>query len=121
MAQPSPFVAGMRQRCPECGEGRVFHRYLSIAPRCSVCGADFSRADSGDGPAVFVIFVVGALAVPFAFILTFGLHTPDWLMLTLTSAFVVGLSLALLPVFKATLFALQWRNNASEARADDLE
>ena len=121
MASPSPFLAGLRQRCPDCGEGPVFSGYLRFADKCSVCGADFSVADAGDGPAVFVILIVGALVVPFGFILQFGLHWPAWLALGLTFALTIGLSLALLPVFKATLFALQWRHKAREARNSDLE
>jgi len=121
VTQPSPFLAGARMRCPHCGEGPVFESYLRFAPGCSVCGADFTIADAGDGPAVFVMFVVGALVVPFAFILSFGLHAPDWLMLLASAALAIGLSLALLPRFKAILFALQWRHKASEAGARDVQ
>jgi uncharacterized protein (DUF983 family) len=116
--EPSPFVAGLRQRCPHCGQGPVFVSYLRFADQCSVCGADFRIADAGDGPAVFVIFVVGALAVPVALILQFGLNLPGWLVLSISFAFVIALSAALLPPFKATLFALQWRHKAGEGRLD---
>jgi len=120
MTSPSPFVAGLRGRCPACGEGPVFSGYLKLAPRCSKCGADFSSADSGDGPAVFVIFVVGVIVAPLLIILQFGLELPGWLSVTLTMAAAVALCLALLPVFKATLFALQWKHKAKEAVADDV-
>ena len=39
-APPSPWVAGLRLRCPQCGEGAVFDRYLHIRDVCAVCGAE---------------------------------------------------------------------------------
>lgn len=120
LAAPSPVLAGMRGRCPRCGEGRLFAGYLRFAAACSKCGADFRIADAGDGPAVFVIFAVGAVVVPFLFILQFGLNLPGWLSISLTAAATVGLCLALLPPFKGALFALQWRHRASQATNDDL-
>src|SRR5262249_2209793 len=117
----SPFRAGLRLRCPACGEGRLFSSYLKLAPRCSACGADFAVADAGDGPTVFVILAVGAVATALLFILQFGVGLPDWLATTITVLFAIGLSLALLPAFKSVLFALQWRHKARQVRNDDVE
>lgn len=117
MAGSSPVLAGLRGKCPACGRGALFSGYLRLAHRCAACREDFTIADAGDGPAVFVMFVVGALAVPLGFILDRRLHLPDWLALALTGAAVIVLSLALLPVFKGALFAMQWRHKAGEARA----
>ena len=117
---PSPFIAGLRLKCPQCGEGGLFDRYLHLRDRCPVCGADFKAADPGDGPAVFVILIVGAICAPLLLVLQL-LHVPDWLTLTLTFAAVIGLSLALLPVFKAPLFALQWKHKARQVTNEDVE
>ena len=99
----------------------MFASYLRIRHNCPVCGADFRAADAGDGPTVFVILVVGAIVTPFLFVLQFGLHLPDWLALTLTLLAAIGLCLALLAPFKATLFALQWKHKAREATHADVE
>ncbi len=117
----SPFITGLRMRCPQCGVGEVFSGYLRFRDRCRACGADFRVADSGDGPAVFVILFVGALVAPLLFILQFGLDLPGWLALALTMLAAIVLSLALLPAFKSVLFALQWRHKAGEARHEDIE
>lgn len=119
--QPSPWAAGLRLRCPQCGRGKVFASYLRIAERCDVCGADFKSADAGDGPAVFVILIVGAIVAPLLLVLQIGLDLPDWLALTLTFAVTIVLCLAFLPPFKATLFALQWKHKAREATHEDVE
>ena len=59
MAQPNPLVSGLRGRCPNCGEGALFAGFLKVAPQCSTCGYDLGKADSGEGPAVFVILIAG--------------------------------------------------------------
>lgn len=119
--QPSPWMAGLRLRCPQCGEGEVFAGYLRLREACRACGADFKAADAGDGPAVFVILVVGAIVAPLLIILQNATVLPDWLALTITLIAAVVLCLALLPPFKATLFALQWKHKAREATTKDLE
>jgi uncharacterized protein (DUF983 family) len=117
----SALRAGLLSRCPQCGEGELFVSYLKFRDHCRACGADFKRADAGDGPAVFVVLIAGAIAMPFLFILQFVFDLPGWVALTLTMLVAVALCLALLPPFKATLFALQWKHKASEATSKDLE
>jgi uncharacterized protein (DUF983 family) len=117
---PSPFLAGLRGRCPQCGEGELFESYLKLRERCRACGADFRAADSGDGPAVFVILIVGAIVAPLLFILQ-ALKLPPWLAIGATIVAAIGLCLALLPPFKGVLFALQWKHKAREATHKDLE
>lgn len=114
----NPFLAGLFARCPRCGEGALFAGYLKVAPACSACGLDFGSADSGDGPAVFVMFVVGALVAPLTLIMTLA-HAPPWLTMAITLPLAAGLTMALLRPFKATLIALQFRHSAAEARLDD--
>lgn len=99
----------------------MFEGYLRFRERCRACGADFKAADAGDGPAVFVILIVGALVAPLLIILQYGLRLPGWLALSLTIAAAIALSLALLPPFKSTLFALQWKHKAGEASVEDME
>ena len=57
MSKPNPLASGLRGRCPNCGEGYLFDGFLKVARSCEACGYDFSKADSGDGPAVFVILI----------------------------------------------------------------
>jgi uncharacterized protein (DUF983 family) len=113
-------MAGLRSRCPQCGEGEVFVSYLRLRDACRACGADFKAADAGDGPAVFVILAAGAIVAPLLFILQ-ALAVPDVLALVVTMAAAVVLCLAMLPPFKAILFALQWKHKAREATRDDVE
>ena len=111
----SPLAAGLGCRCPNCGRGRLFAGFLTVADRCPVCGLDLKSADSGDGPAVFLIFVLGALVVPAALLLESIASPPLWLHALLWGAVILGGAVALLRPFKATLIALQYRHRASDS------
>jgi uncharacterized protein (DUF983 family) len=119
MTEPSPFLAGVRARCPRCGEGALFSGFLKVADRCDACGLDYSAEDAGDGPAVFIMFLVGLIVVPLALVLELAAAPPVWLHLILWLPLSLALCLAFLRPFKATLFALQYRHKASEARLDE--
>lgn len=116
MTPVSPFAAGLACACPQCGKGRLFNGYLKLAAACSACGLDYAKADSGDGPAVFVIFVVGFVAVALAFIARFVWDWPIVAALALSAATTLIASLVLLRIFKATLIALQFKHDAAEGR-----
>jgi uncharacterized protein (DUF983 family) len=109
----SPFTAGLKCRCPGCGRGKLFKGLLTVAPACDVCALDLAAQDSGDGPAVFVIFIVGALAVALAFIVEFTYSPPVWVHLIYQIPFVLGASIFLLRPMKATLIALQYKNKVA--------
>ena len=111
----SPYSTGLRCRCPRCGTGRLFSGFLTIAPRCTHCDLDFSAQDSGDGPAVFVIFIVGPIVTGLAFWFEFTYMPPMWVHLLLWIPAVLGGSLLLLRPLKAILVALQYRHKADEA------
>ena len=67
----SPFVAGLKARCPRCGEGALFRSGLILREKCERCGLNFAFADSGDGPAVFAIFILGIIVLLGALIVEF--------------------------------------------------
>src|SRR5262249_3381195 len=109
-ASPSPIATGLACRCPRCGRGRLFAGYLTLAETCDVCGLPLKAADSGDGPAVFVMFIVLALAVPFVFALWVWFNLPPLVIMALATILILGGSLGLLRPAKGILIALQYRH-----------
>ncbi len=110
--------AGLLCRCPNCGQGRLFAGFLRVADVCPVCGFDLKAADSGDGPAVFVILIAG-------FVACFGLviheviaRPPWWLLLLIWPAVGLISSLSLLWPTKSLLIALQLHHRAGQGRSD---
>lgn len=115
----SPYAAGMGAKCPRCGQGALYEGFLKLRPSCEACGLDYAKADSGDGPAVFVIFIVGFIAVALAFIARFVWFAPIGLALLISGLFTVVAILLLLRPLKATLIALQYANKAAEGRLEE--
>jgi uncharacterized protein (DUF983 family) len=114
----SPFVAGLKCRCPRCGDGRLFAGFLELAPRCGKCGLDYDFADAGDGPAVFVILIAGFLVVGLAVVVEFIWRPPYWLHAILWIPLVLAVTLGLLRPLKGLLVALQFHHKAAEGRID---
>ena len=119
---PSPFAAGLACRCPRCGKGRLFQGVLSLAlsDRCEACGLDYSFIDSGDGPAVFAILILGFVVLGGALIAEFVFKVPLWGHVLIWGLATPVVALGLLRMLKATLAALQWRYKAREAGAADV-
>ncbi len=109
---PSPVVAGLTCRCPRCGRGPLFGGYLTVADDCPVCGLRLADHDTGDGPAVFVIFILGAVVVPLALWVEAAFEPPIWVHAALWSAAVMGGTLALLRPLKGLLVALHYRHRS---------
>jgi uncharacterized protein (DUF983 family) len=116
---PSVFRAMISPRCPRCGQGKLFDGYLKPAETCSACGLDYSSFDSGDGPMVFVIFVVSAIVAGGALILEVTVKPPYWVHAVIWGPAILILSLGLLRPFKAALLVLQYRHKAAEGRRLD--
>ncbi|MFC3068547.1 DUF983 domain-containing protein [Phenylobacterium soli] len=118
MNKPNALVAGALGRCPNCGEGRLFEGFLRVSPRCEACGYDLAKADSGDGPAVFVILIAGFVVAFAALITEIAVHPPVWVHLILWLPATLILCLVLLRPMKGLMLAAQFMNKASEARHD---
>jgi uncharacterized protein (DUF983 family) len=92
----------------------LFDGYLTIANTCEHCGLDLKASDSGDGPAVFVIFIIGPIVTGLAFWVQAAFAPPLWVHALLWTPTILGGSLLLLRPFKAILVALQYRHRAGE-------
>jgi uncharacterized protein (DUF983 family) len=114
----SPFRAGLTCSCPRCGEGKLFSGYLSLAPRCTECSLDYSFADSGDGPAVFVILAGGLIAVLSVLAVELIWRPPYWVHAAVGIPVVLASTLLPLRFLKSLLIALQFHHKAAEARLD---
>ncbi|HEX5509927.1 MAG TPA: DUF983 domain-containing protein [Pseudolabrys sp.] len=113
-----PIGKGLRCRCPRCGMGRLFHGLLTLRPGCEVCGLDYGFADSGDGPAIFVILLAGFIVV-FAALITEVLYQPPlWVHVVLWVPLIVILTLLPLRAMKGLLIALQFHHKAAEGRLE---
>ncbi|WP_235303282.1 DUF983 domain-containing protein [Sphingopyxis sp. MWB1] len=114
------FEAGWRGRCPQCGEGRMFRRWLKVADRCEVCGLDYDFAAPDDGPAFFSLCFI---AFPLLFLVVWfevALEPAWWAHLIISAPLMIVPCLLALHPIKGWLVASQYVNKAQEAGTDAL-
>ncbi|WP_169567783.1 DUF983 domain-containing protein [Sneathiella limimaris] len=115
----SPFLTGITCKCPACGKGKLFSGYIDVQPVCSECGQDLKSIDSGDGPAVFVIFIVGFVVIALCFWVQLAFRPPFWLQLLIWIPAILGLSLGLLKPLKGVMIALHYKHITSQQEAEN--
>ena len=113
---PEPVAAGLRGRCPRCGQGHLFDGFLTFKPSCEVCGLDYSAFNSGDGPAFFVMSIVGVVVVGIALWLEITYEPPMWVHAIVGGGLSIGLSLLMVRPLKGAMAALQFVNKAEQGR-----
>jgi uncharacterized protein (DUF983 family) len=106
--------AALACRCPRCGRGRLFRGVLTVRDECESCGLDLSKSDTGDGAAVGVILVLGAIVVGLAFWVEFRFEPPLWVHAILWPAITLPLTILMMRPAKAALVALQFRHRLAE-------
>jgi uncharacterized protein (DUF983 family) len=109
-------LRGIACRCPRCGRGRLYAGFLTLAARCEACGLDYAFIDAGDGPAIFIIMIAGAIVVACALIVEVKYQPPFWLHAVLWLPLIAATTLLPLRAMKSLLIALQFHHKAAEGR-----
>ena len=112
----SPLYVALFARCPRCGAGKLFKNVLEMRPACDGCGLDYRFIDTGDGPAVFAIFILGFVILGLALYVEFTYEPSVWVHVALWGLATPLIALVLLRFLKSMLIALQYRNKAEEGR-----
>lgn len=108
-----PIKRGLMGHCPSCGDGKLFDGFLTLRPSCDKCGLDYGFADAGDGPAVFVILIGGALVVAAALTVELIYQPPYWVHAALWLPMILIVTLLPLRMIKGLLIALQFHHKAA--------
>ncbi len=109
-------LAGLSCHCPRCGRGKLFQGFLTLRPRCEACGLDYSFADSGDGPAIFIMLVGGGIVVAAALVTEALYQPPYWVHAALWLPLILIVTLGPLRPAKGLMIALQYFHKAQEGR-----
>jgi uncharacterized protein (DUF983 family) len=109
-------LAGLACVCPRCGKGKLFQGFLTLRPCCQACGLDYGFADSGDGPAVFIMFFAGFIVVAAALVTEVVYKPPFWVHAALWLPLILIVTIAPLRPMKGLMIALQYHHKAAEER-----
>ena len=113
--ESSSLQAAIAGNCPRCGAHTLFSRWVNFAGKCRACGLDFSSFNVGDGPAAFLIFIVGAITVVGALVVD-GAFSPPWWVHLIWIPIAAGLTIGGLRVSKGWLLAQEYMHRAREGR-----
>ncbi len=114
----SPFATGIAGRCPRCAEGVLFSGFLTPVEKCESCDLDMSFADSGDGPAIFIISLVGLIVITLAMIVDTIFHPSIIVHFFIWIPLTIILAIAMMRPFKGIMIALVYKNDAREGKIE---
>ncbi|MGH6659616.1 MAG: DUF983 domain-containing protein [Sphingomicrobium sp.] len=113
--EPDPLAAAIKGHCPRCDSPGLFVGLVKFSDKCGGCGLDFASFNVGDGPAAFLILIVGAIVTGGAIWLELSFSPPGWAhLIWIPVAF--GLTIAGLRLAKAMLLAMEYKHRAAEGR-----
>ena len=116
---PTPLSSALLGLCPRCSAKTLYQGVAGFAPACRACGLDYATFNVGDGPAAFLILIVGSLVTGLAITLELGASPPFWVHVLLWLPLTVVLVIGSLRVAKGLLLALEYRHRAREGRVSE--
>lgn len=117
MSEISSLIASLACKCPRCGEGDLFNTGLSnltLRNKCDKCDLDLGKNDSADGPAVFLIFILGGLLVPMALIFETIVAPPLWVHAVLWGTIALSITIGSLKPIKSLVIGIQYRHRPAD-------
>jgi len=115
-APPTLVEASLKGLCPRCGSPTLFRGWTAFSDKCRVCGLDIAGFNVGDGPAAFLILILGAIVVGLAIWLQLALAPPFWVQALIWIPVTIGGTMWSLRITKAALLVSEYRNAAREGR-----
>ncbi len=114
---------GFLGRCPHCGKGKIFGKFLKVADSCDVCGEEFHHHRADDLPAYLVIFIVGHIVVGGFMGMERVIELSTWEHLAIWVPVTLIMTLGLLQPVKGAVVGLQWalRMHGFSGKPDALE
>jgi uncharacterized protein (DUF983 family) len=115
VTEASPLAKALKGACPRCGQAPLFQGWVKFAPSCRSCGLDFDSFNVGDGPAAFLILIVGAILTVLAVVID-QIAAPAWWAHLVWIPVGLVLTVGGLRAAKAWLIAQEYRHRAAEGR-----
>ena len=112
---PSLLASAIGGNCPRCGAHTLFDGWARFAKSCRSCGLNFDSFNVGDGPAAFLILIVGGILVPSALLLDAAAE-PAWWIHLIWVPVAAALTTGGLRIAKASLLAQEYKHRAREGR-----
>ncbi len=99
---------GFKCRCPNCGEGQMFGKFLKVKPSCEVCGQKLDGHRADDLPPYITITIVGHIIVAFILMSENSAEWPMWVQMALWPTLTILFTLLLIQRVKGATIGYQW-------------
>ncbi|WP_369026817.1 DUF983 domain-containing protein [Qipengyuania sp. RANM35] len=103
-------LRGVRSRCPRCGDGKIFRKWLKPVDKCPHCSLDISGQRADDFPAYIAMFATGHLLAPVLILLAGDYDLSPLVVVAIIIPLAIAMMIALLQPAKGAVIALQWWN-----------
>ncbi len=117
--QPGIAKAALSALCPRCGAKSLYADWSRFAPRCSVCGLDFSSFNVSDRSAIFLTIGICVVVALLAIMLDNMIRPPFWLNIVIWVPLTVALTLYSFRVVKAASLAEEYRDQSGDQPQGD--
>ena len=115
MREVSPIAGALSGLCPRCKSKTLFAGWVRFADKCRACGLEFASFNVGDGPAAFLILIIGAILTVAALSVD-GAFAPPWWVHIVWLPVGVALTVLGLRWGKALLLTQEYVHRAREGR-----
>ena len=99
---------GFIGRCPQCGNGALYRRYLKPALECTACGVPFGLIRTDDIAPYFTILIVGHIIVPLLLLVEKLYAPPSWVHMALWLPVTLTCVFYFLPKVKGAIMGWMW-------------
>lgn len=99
---------GARCRCPACGAGPMFRKFLKVSDTCDACGEELFHHQADDAPPYFTMFIVGHIVIPLVLIVERLWHPALPIHFVVWTIVAIALTFAIMPSVKGAIVGLQW-------------
>ena len=110
-------LRGLQHRCPACGQGRLFWKYLKVVDRCEACEQDLAIYPADDGPAYVTILLVGHLIVAPLLVFPIIWRAPAIYSAPIVLSALAALTLTVLPRIKGGWIGLMYALDVKQSDA----
>lgn len=99
---------GARGRCPACGKGRLFGRFLKPVAHCARCAEDWTPQQADDFPAYVSIFLTGHILAPLIIMMVKDAGLSVGTLVAIIVPLAIVMMIGLLQPAKGAIIAVQW-------------
>ena len=102
-------LSGLLKKCPHCGKGNLYSKYLKFYSHCSICGEEFHSYRTDDFGPWLSIIISGHIIVPLVLSMEQNFKIDLWIQALIWIPITTVVVLFLLPISKSICLSILWR------------